>query len=108
MRRNPSSWAQSSRNEHSYTCVDINTHMPVKTVTLSEDAYAALAALKREGESFSEVVRRLARTGRSLLEFAGAWKDFPSEKMDRYLAFLEAGDRESRAKLARELRRGRK
>src|SRR5207247_2832183 len=82
--------------------------MPVKTVTLSEDAYAALAALKREGESFSEVVRRLARTGRSLLEFAGAWKDFPSEKMDRYLAFLEAGDRESRAKLARELRRGRK
>ncbi len=89
-------------------CVDINTHMPVKTVTLSEDAYAALAALKREGESFSEVVRRLARTGRSLLEFAGAWKDFPSEKMDRYLAFLEAGDRQSRAKLARELRRGRK
>src|SRR2546423_15320774 len=81
--------------------------MPVKTVTLSEDAYAALAALKREGESFSEVVRRLARTGRSLLEFAGAWKDFPSEKMDRYLAFLEAGDRLSRAKLARELRRGR-
>src|SRR5256885_16772952 len=67
--------------------------MPVKTVTLSEDAYAALAALKREGESFSEVVRRLTRTGRSLLEFAGAWKDFPSEKMDRYLAFLEAGER---------------
>ncbi len=85
-----------------------HTQMPVKTVTLSEDAYAALAALKREGESFSEVVRRLARTGRSLLEFAGAWKDFPSEKMDRYLAFLEAGDRLSRAKLARELRRGRK
>ena len=82
--------------------------MPVKTVTLSEDAYAALAALKGEGESFSEVVRRLARTGRSLLEFAGAWKDFPSKKMDRYLAFLEAGDRLSRAKLARELRRGRK
>src|SRR5437867_13384637 len=82
--------------------------MPVKTVTLSEDAYAALAALKGEGESFSEVVRRLARTGRSLLEFAGAWKDFPSEKMDRYLAFLEAVDRASRAKLARELRGGRK
>src|SRR2546427_9800799 len=81
--------------------------MPVKTVTLSEDAYAALAALKREGESFSEVVRRLARTGRSLLEFAGAWKDFPSEKMDRYLAFLEAGDRLSRGKPARELRGGR-
>src|SRR3989442_15399318 len=80
--------------------------MPVKTVTLSEDAYAALAALKREGESFSEVVRRLTRTGRSLLEFAGAWKDFPSEKMDRYLAFLEAGAPPSWGELAPWLRRG--
>jgi predicted CopG family antitoxin len=33
----------------------------VKTITLAEDAYAALAALKHEGESFSDVVRRLAR-----------------------------------------------
>ena len=55
--------------------------MPVKTGTLSEDAYAALAALKREGESFSDVVRRLTRKGRSLLEFAGAWKDVPKGKM---------------------------
>lgn len=82
--------------------------MTVKTVTLSEDAYAALASLKKEGESFSQVVRRLTRKSRSLLEFAGAWKGFPAEKMDRYLAFLEAGDRRSKAKLARELRRGRK
>lgn len=82
--------------------------MPVKTVTLSEDAYIALAALKREGESFSDVVRRLTRQGRSLLDFAGAWRDFPKQKMDRYLAFLETGDRLSRQKLARELRRPRK
>jgi predicted CopG family antitoxin len=85
-------------------CVDVNTRVPVKTVTLSEDAYAALAALKREGESFSDVVRRLARQGRSLLEFAGAWKDFPRDKMDRYLAFLDAGDRLSKEKLVRGLR----
>ena len=78
--------------------------MAMKTVTLSEDAYAALAALKREGESFSDVVRRLTRTGRSLLEFAGAWKDVPKAKMDRYLAFLEKGDRMSKQKLLRELR----
>ena len=82
--------------------------MPVKTVTLSEDAYAALAALKREGESFSDVVRRLTRKGRSLLEFAGAWKDVPKGKIDRYLAFLETGDRLSKEKLARVMRRGRK
>src|SRR5437870_4241827 len=77
--------------------------MPVKTVTLSEDAYVALAALKKDGESFSDVVRRLARGSRSLLEFAGDWKDFPEEKMTAYLSFLKAGDRLSKAKVRREL-----
>ncbi len=82
--------------------------MPVKTVTLSEDAYAALAAMKREGESFSDVVRRLARGGRSLLEFVGAWKEASPEKMRRYLTFLETSDELSQAKFLRELRRPRK
>lgn len=89
-------------------CVYINTDMPVKTVTLSEDAYVALASLKKDGESFSDVVRRLARGSRSLLEFAGDWKDFPEEKMTAYLSFLEAADRLSKAKLRRELGRRRK
>lgn len=38
-----------------YTCVD----MP-KTVQFSDEAYATLVALKRQGESFSDVVKRLA------------------------------------------------
>jgi predicted CopG family antitoxin len=81
--------------------------MPVKTVTLSEDAYQALSALKRPGESFSDVVRRITQKGRSLLEFVGAWKDFPEAKLKRYRSFLEAGDRLSKAKLARELKQTR-
>ena len=88
-----------------FPCVDINTLMPVRTVTLSEDAYAALAALKREGDSFSDVVRRVTRTSRSLLDFAGAWRDVPKAKLRRYLAFLEASDKLSREKLAREMKR---
>ena len=79
-----------------------------RTVTLSEDAYLALAVLKKDGESFSDVVRRLARGNRSLLEFAGDWRDFPEEKMTAYLSFLEAGDRLSKAKLRREIGRRRK
>lgn len=42
-----------------------------KTVALSETAYERLAARKREGESFSDVVERLAGE-RSLLEIAGS------------------------------------
>lgn len=32
----------------------------VKTISLSDDAYEALARLKRSGESFSDVAKRLA------------------------------------------------
>ena len=79
--------------------------MAVKTITITEDAYGALAALKREGESFSEVIRRLAHGSRSLLEFAGDWKAVPADKMDEYLAFLEASDELSRARFRKIARR---
>ncbi len=80
----------------------IYTHpMGVKTITVSEDAYEALAALKREGESFSDVVRRLARTSRSLLEFAGDWESVSDEAMRDYLEFLRASDELSKVRLGR-------
>ena len=44
--------------------------MPARTISLSEDAYDALAAMKRPDESFSDVVRRLTRR-RSLTDLAG-------------------------------------
>ncbi|WP_435194381.1 antitoxin VapB family protein [Natronomonas sp. EA1] len=45
-----------------------------KSIRLSEDAYERLAAHKREGETFSDVVLRLAGE-RSLLELAGILSD---------------------------------
>ena len=45
-----------------------------KSVRLSEEAYERLAAHKREEETFSEVVLRLAGE-RSLLELAGVLSD---------------------------------
>lgn len=41
--------------------------MSSRTISLSEDAYEALSALRKPGESFTDVVRRLTRT-RSLTE----------------------------------------
>jgi predicted CopG family antitoxin len=49
-----------------------------KSIRLSEDAYERLAAHKREGETFSDVVLRLAGE-RSLLEIAGVLSDEQAE-----------------------------
>jgi len=75
--------------------------MVVKTVTLTKDAYDALAALKNEGESFSEVVRRLTGSQVLLSSFAGAWSDAPKSEVHEVREFLRNGDRISRTKLQR-------
>ncbi|AKG38451.1 hypothetical protein MA03_03005 [Infirmifilum uzonense] len=56
--------------------------MGVKTITISIDAYEALLKLKRPGESFSDVILRLAKK-RSLLELAGAWRDVDDEELGK-------------------------
>ncbi len=73
--------------------------MVVKTVTLTKDAYDALSALKNEGESFSEVVRRLTGSQILLSSFAGAWNGSPASKVAEVREFLKESDRLSRQKL---------
>lgn len=50
-----------------------------RCITLSDDAYNNLKALKTDNESFSEVVRRITTKKKSeeLLKLAGIWKDNP-------------------------------
>ena len=47
--------------------------MAHKTLTISEEAYEALAALKKERESFTELIKRITAPVRKkkLSEFAG-------------------------------------
>lgn len=67
-----------------------------KSIRLSEEAYERLAAHKREDESFSEVVLRLAGE-RSLLDIAGilsdeeaaALRDAVAERRERRATELE-------------------
>lgn len=64
--------------------------MATKTISLSEDAYERLRAMKREGESFSDVVRRLT-AGVRLTEFHGA---LSAETADELEARVEAARRD--------------
>jgi predicted CopG family antitoxin len=46
-----------------------------KVISLSEKAYETLKGMKKPGESFSDVVLRVAKEKKkkSLLEFSGTW-----------------------------------
>jgi predicted CopG family antitoxin len=71
--------------------------MGTRTISLAEDAYEALSAMRRPGESFTDVVRRLTRT-RSLTELGEA---MDSEAAEEVASAVEA-NREERIQRRRE------
>ena len=50
-----------------------------KCITISDDAYNNLKSLKKNNESFSDIVKRLASVEKreSLLNLVGVWKGNP-------------------------------
>jgi len=75
--------------------------MSRRSLTLRQDAYTSLVALKREGESFSDVVLRLTGPHLPLTAYAGAWAGVPKAKIDEIQSYWRACERLSRAKLRR-------
>lgn len=76
--------------------------MASHTVALDGEAYAALKSLKRGQESFSDVVKRIAKPRGSILEFAGAWKNLPDrdwKEMELYFRRSRDADKKRMAKL---------
>ena len=63
--------------------------MPVRTLTVTESAYERLAALKRPGESFTDVILRIT-SRRSLAQLADAFS--PGEARALAEAVLLARD----------------
>jgi len=74
-----------------------------KSIRLSEDAYERLAAHKREDETFSDVVLRLAGE-RSLLELAGILSDDEANAMREALEERRTRRRDDLENVADEMR----
>jgi predicted CopG family antitoxin len=53
--------------------------METTSIAVDREAYDLLRRQKRPGESFSQVVKRLANNRRPLASFVGAWKDLPEK-----------------------------
>lgn len=76
--------------------------MATKTISLDEEAYERLEAHRREGESFSDVVKRLT-SERSWLEVAGILTDEEADALADAIEDGRARSRDRSDRLAREL-----
>lgn len=65
--------------------------MDVKTVALDRDAYELLRRRKRKGESFSDVVKRIAGTRRPITDLAGLWSRMPEAEFQKIADAIRRG-----------------
>ncbi|MDL5363179.1 antitoxin VapB family protein [Halalkalicoccus sp. NIPERK01] len=77
--------------------------MATKTISLDEEAYERLKARKREGESFSEVVKRIAGE-RSWAEVAGILSEDEADDLEAIIEDGRERSRDRRNRLADDLR----
>lgn len=75
--------------------------MPSRTLNVTEEAYDLLASLKRERESFTDVIRRLAGE-RSLFDIVGVLDEEQARKLEQR---VEQGRERSRKRRGKQLRR---
>jgi len=65
--------------------------METKTVALDKEAYELLSEQKSRDESFSDVVKRLARRRRPLSDFIGIWGKMPKGDLKKIEEAVQRG-----------------
>jgi len=84
---------KAEKYKYVYTYVD---SMGTKTIAIMDDVYALLKALKAPHESFSDALRRLAKTKGDIVALAGSWGDISdkdAEKIKSALIRMRKGTR---------------
>jgi predicted CopG family antitoxin len=74
--------------------------MPSRTLNVTDEAYDLLASLKRDRESFTDVIKRLAGE-RSLFEVVGVLDE---EQARRLASRIDAGRERSKRRRQKQLR----
>ena len=78
-------------------CLNINIHMSIKTITITENAYDSIKRLKGSDESFSELFLRISRETLSVSDLLGAVKideKEASEIKKRILAYRKKASKD--------------
>lgn len=80
--------------------------MAVKTITVTEEAYKALANEKKKDESFSEVILRTHKRGNieDIMKFAGAWSDMGDEEAEQIKKRIGKMSKRAMKNVARKVR----
>ena len=76
--------------------------MVTKTITVTEEAYMALASDKKPDESFSEVILRTHKkkgSWEAVSKFIGAWKHIPDEVIEDMKKDIERMNKRSSKRL---------
>jgi len=63
-----------------------------RNIAVANDVYEMLSKEKKKGESFSEVIRRLAPRKGSIMEFFGAWGDLSAKESKAIEEAMESVD----------------
>jgi pentatricopeptide repeat protein len=75
----------------------------MKTLSLSEEAYARLDAERREGESFNDVITRLTEK-RSLMNLVGFLKEGDAEEVWEVIKEMREKSRERTLRIIEEMK----